>query len=270
MSQYGLHNLQARISAIRAATPSRPRPSVDQTTAPSSTAFSDALAQEMGATAGTGMPGAPQAFAGAGMAGYMGAPTGYGMPGYGLPGGYGMPGGVGGVGGYGGVANAYGVGGVTGMPAGGWPSVTAVDTGQVQLDRSGPPPELAAYGNGRIPPEALAPLGVGDHRMWAPAARAFQAMMAAAAQDGVTIGVSSSYRSYEDQVRMVERYGLYSQGGRAAAPGTSNHGWGLSVDLRLDSQAQAWMRANAQRFGFVEDVAREPWHWTFKASGPVV
>lgn len=54
----------------------------------------------------------------------------------------------------------------------------------------------------------------------------------------------------------------------AAAPGatagTSTHGLGLSVDLGLDGRAQAWMRANADRFGFVEDVAGEPWHWTYR------
>jgi zinc D-Ala-D-Ala carboxypeptidase len=139
----------------------------------------------------------------------------------------------------------------------------AAGTATTAAQRTGPPPELQAYGNGRIPPEALAPLGVGDHRLWAPAAAAFQALAAAAARDGVTIGVNSSYRDLAGQQAMVDRYGLYSQGGRAAAPGSSNHGWGLSLDLQLDDRAQAWMRANAGAFGFREDVPREPWHWTF-------
>jgi hypothetical protein len=136
----------------------------------------------------------------------------------------------------------------------------------VQLDRSGPPAELQAYGNGRIPADALAPVGVGDHRLWAPAAHGFQDLVAAAEAEGITIGVNSSYRSYEGQVDMVERYGLYSQGGRAAQPGTSNHGWGVAIDLQLDDRAQAWMRDNAERYGFVEDVPREPWHWTYYGS----
>lgn len=128
----------------------------------------------------------------------------------------------------------------------------------------GPPPELVRYGNGRIPPIALTSLGIGDHRLWAPAAQAFGALKAAAAADGVRIGVTDSYRSLPEQEDLVRRKGLYSQGGLAAAPGTSNHGWGLSLDLDLDGQAQAWMRTNAARFGFVEDVPREPWHWTFR------
>jgi LAS superfamily LD-carboxypeptidase LdcB len=37
----------------------------------------------------------------------------------------------------------------------------------------------------------------------------------------------------------------------------------MSLDLDLDSRALSWMRANAGRYGFVEDVPREPWHWTF-------
>lgn len=138
--------------------------------------------------------------------------------------------------------------------------------GPLALDGSGPPPELQAYGNGRIPSDALASVGVGDHRLWEPAARAFRDMAAAAAQEGVTLGVTSSYRDLAGQQTMVDRYGLYSQGGRAAAPGSSNHGWGLSIDLDLDDRAQAWVREHGAEYGFVEDVPREPWHWTFKAS----
>lgn len=128
-----------------------------------------------------------------------------------------------------------------------------------------PPAELVAYGNGRIPPEALTPIGVGNHRLYGPAAEAFQQLLSDAAAAGVTIGVTDSYRTYESQVDLARRKGLYSQGGLAATPGTSNHGWGLSVDLDLDATAQAWMRQNGARYGFVEDVPREPWHWTFRA-----
>jgi zinc D-Ala-D-Ala carboxypeptidase len=126
-----------------------------------------------------------------------------------------------------------------------------------------PPAELRAYGNGKIPAAALDEIGVGSHRMYGPAAAEFKQMRAAAAADGVTIGVTDSYRSYDQQVDLARRKGLYSQGGLAATPGTSNHGWGMSLDLDLDARAQAWMRANGERYGFVEDVPREPWHWTF-------
>lgn len=126
--------------------------------------------------------------------------------------------------------------------------------------------DLERFGNGRIPAGALQPIGVGNHRLWGPAAQAFTRMQADANAAGVDIGVTDSYRSYDQQVDVARRKGLYSQGGLAATPGTSDHGWGMSLDLDLDNRAQAWMRANAGRYGFAEDVPREPWHWTFKSS----
>ena len=122
----------------------------------------------------------------------------------------------------------------------------------------------ATYQNGRVPADALVPIGVGQHRLAAPAAAAFGDLQAAARRDGVTLGVTDSYRSYDAQVDVAQRKGLYSQGGLAAQPGTSQHGWGLAVDLDLDTRAQSWMRANGARFGFVEDTPREPWHWAFQ------
>jgi LAS superfamily LD-carboxypeptidase LdcB len=128
----------------------------------------------------------------------------------------------------------------------------------------GVPVELAAYGNGRIPADALHEVGGTGHRLWAPAADALERAIADAARDGVTIGITDSYRSYESQVDVAARKGLYSQGGLAAVPGTSDHGWGMAVDLRLDDAAQSWMRANGDRYGFVEDTPREPWHWAYE------
>lgn len=141
---------------------------------------------------------------------------------------------------------------------------SAVGSGADRVDAKGVPIELQAYGNGRVPAEALSTISGTSQRLWAPAARSFEAMQAAAAAEGVTIGVTDSYRTYESQVDLVARKGLYSQGGLAAAPGTSMHGWGVATDLRLDASAQAWMRSNAGRYGFVENVAREPWHWQYK------
>jgi LAS superfamily LD-carboxypeptidase LdcB len=124
----------------------------------------------------------------------------------------------------------------------------------------------ARYDNGRIPVDALTEIGSTGHRLAAPAATAMEGLLRAARQDGVTIGITDSYRSYDEQVDLARRKGLYAQGGLAAAPGTSDHGWGLAVDLDLDAKAQAWMRANAGRFGFTENTPREPWHWKFTAS----
>lgn len=126
------------------------------------------------------------------------------------------------------------------------------------------PVVLQIYGNGRIPSSALAPIGIGEHRLWAPAASAFDQMRVDAAADGVDIGVTDSYRGYDEQVDLVRRKGLYSQGGLGAVPGTSAHGWGLALDVDVNEAGQAWMRVNAGRYGFVETTPREPWHWEYK------
>ena len=132
-----------------------------------------------------------------------------------------------------------------------------------RLNGDGVPTELAAYGNGRVPASALQEVGSTGHRLWAPAAQALTRLISAAAADGVTIGITDSYRSYAGQVDVAQRKGLYSQGGLAAAPGTSDHGWGMAVDLDLNAAAQAWMRTHAAEHGFVEDTPREPWHWAY-------
>lgn len=132
------------------------------------------------------------------------------------------------------------------------------------VNADGVPVALAAYGNGKIPSSALSEVGSTGHRLWAPAAESLEQLIGDAAKDGVTIGITDSYRSYESQVDVAARKGLYSQGGLAAVPGTSDHGWGMAVDLDLDSTAQAWMRANGSRYGFAEDTPREPWHWAYQ------
>lgn len=143
-------------------------------------------------------------------------------------------------------------------------AVAATVTTSNARTADGVPADLARYGNGRVPASALDSIGGTSHRLWAPAAQAFDELLAAAARDGVKVGITDSYRSYDAQVDVAARKGLYSQGGLAAKPGTSPHGWGLAVDLSLDARAQTWMRSNAGRFGFVEDTPREPWHWVYQ------
>ncbi|GAA3941030.1 M15 family metallopeptidase [Actinoplanes auranticolor] len=132
------------------------------------------------------------------------------------------------------------------------------------LNSKGIPTELVGYGNGKIPANALEKVGNTNHRLWAPAAESLNKMVNDAKAQGVTIGITDSYRSYSEQVDVARRKGLYSQGGLAAKPGTSEHGWGMATDLDLNNKAQAWMRANGEKYGFVENTPREPWHWAYK------
>ena len=132
------------------------------------------------------------------------------------------------------------------------------------LNAKGIPTDLAAYGNGRIPASALEQVGDTRHKLWAPAAESLNRMIADARRDGVTIGITDSYRPYAEQVDLARRKGLYSQGGLAAKPGTSEHGWGMATDLDLDAKALGWMKQNADRYGFVMNVPRENWHWAYR------
>jgi zinc D-Ala-D-Ala carboxypeptidase len=132
-----------------------------------------------------------------------------------------------------------------------------------RLNAEGIPRDLAAYGNGRVPSSALKEVGSTGHRLWEPAAAQLTRLVEDARRAGVHIGITDSYRSYEAQVDLARRKGLYSQGGLAAVPGTSDHGWGMAVDLDLDAKAQAWLRSHGPAYGFHEDTPREPWHWGF-------
>ena len=127
------------------------------------------------------------------------------------------------------------------------------------------PAALAAYGNGHIPYEALTPIGQGGHRLYQPAAESFVAMRAAAAQDGVGLTITDSYRTYDQQVELAQRKGLYENGGLAAVPGTSPHGWGMAVDANVnDPSTYQWLRTHGAEYGWVQTSSREPWHWEYR------
>ena len=129
-----------------------------------------------------------------------------------------------------------------------------------------PPVELETFGNGRIPAEMLVPVGDGSRRLYGAAAEAFRRMTADAWRSGVDLRVNDGYRNLADQERLARELGLYRDGGAAAVPGTSTHGWGISVDVDSDGGAHDWLRTNAARFGFIDDVPGEPWHWTYRPS----
>jgi LAS superfamily LD-carboxypeptidase LdcB len=137
-------------------------------------------------------------------------------------------------------------------------------SGTYKLNSKGIPTDLAAYGNGKIPAGALEQVGATRHKLWAPAAQSLTRMIADAEKEGVKIGITDSYRPYAEQVDLAKRKGLYSQGGLAAKPGTSEHGWGMATDLDLNAKALSWMRQNGEKYGFVNNVPRENWHWAYK------
>ncbi|HEU0035070.1 MAG TPA: M15 family metallopeptidase [Kofleriaceae bacterium] len=94
-------------------------------------------------------------------------------------------------------------------------------------------------------------------------ARAFLAMRAAAAEDGIDIVIWSGFRTNERQAELYRAY-REGYGNPAAKPGYSNHQLGRALDLMLRGDVYPWLVANAPRFGFRATVKGEPWHWEFR------
>lgn len=122
--------------------------------------------------------------------------------------------------------------------------------------------ETPQYENGKIPEEELQDIGDG-HQLVKPAAQAYKKMITALTEAGHAYTLNSAYRTIEEQEQLVEDLGLLEEGGRAAAVGTSEHGLGTAVDLKLDWDAVEWLRATAATYGFAETIADEPWHWNY-------
>jgi D-alanyl-D-alanine carboxypeptidase len=126
-----------------------------------------------------------------------------------------------------------------------------------------------------------------EQRLLAPAARAWRAMVPAAAAAGIELQLVSAYRSvaYQEGIlrRKLERGKAIEDILRvSAAPGFSEHHSGRAVDLTTpgfpvleevfeDSEAFAWLCDYAATFGFrlsyprgnPHGVAYEPWHWAW-------
>lgn len=76
-------------------------------------------------------------------------------------------------------------------------------------------------------------------------------------------GPDSSYRTYDRQVFWRDYWCSHGLCENAAIPGTSNHGWGLAVDIP-NTWEQEWMREHGAKYGWFKNEAfSEPWHWTY-------
>lgn len=128
----------------------------------------------------------------------------------------------------------------------------------------------AGYVNGKSSNISLTPVGNGK-MLRTDAAQAFNAMREAAAADGINLTVISGFRTNEEQQHLYAGWKAKLPGfNLAAAPGYSNHQGGVSTDLNtggFTTKTYRWLFSNAKRFGFVNDVKSEHWHWTFKGGG---
>jgi hypothetical protein len=145
------------------------------------------------------------------------------------------------------------------------------------------PAAIADAANGQLSSAVLEAVtnGKGDTvgHLEATAAKAWQAMVAAAKRDGIILDLTDSYRSLESQERLLyQRYDHADHGrgslvyknqrwylkpgyAQVATPGTSNHGLGLAVDTKNESgPSLEWLEAYAHEFGFEWEVRSEVWH----------
>lgn len=113
--------------------------------------------------------------------------------------------------------------------------------------------------NGKLASSELAPIPGGQLRK--DAAAAWNAPGGPADAGLRPGGPISSYRTYAEQEQV---WTVYQNGGNlAAVPGTSNHGWGLAVDIP-NAWEQAWMREHGAHYGWEKTEAfSEPWHFTY-------
>jgi zinc D-Ala-D-Ala carboxypeptidase len=124
--------------------------------------------------------------------------------------------------------------------------------------------------NGRLPDSMLCTLWDKKFRLRADAAVSFAKLNVAYRQVfGSSMCLDDAYRTLTGQYAAKA-----TRGGFAAAPGTSDHGWGMAVDLCGGASVggtttYTWLRANASRYGWENpDWALasgsgpyEPWHW---------
>jgi LAS superfamily LD-carboxypeptidase LdcB len=153
------------------------------------------------------------------------------------------------------------------------------------------PSDLADAKNGHILGEFLEPAYPGGDVLHHVAARAYQAMYAKARGHDIDLVITDGYRPYVTQERLFrERYldhynplktttkrkswlgrWWYKRLGvaTAATPGTSNHGWGLAVDVHSSGLGSIskpgpklrWLDEYAEDYGFSwELIPEEPWH----------
>ncbi len=125
--------------------------------------------------------------------------------------------------------------------------------------------------NGLLPESSLCELPEGGELLRADAAVDFLAMSEKYNEEfGEPICVNSSYRDLPNQNRVYNE----QPPGNAAVPGTSNHGYGLAVDLcggveNFRSEQFNWLESNGGEFGWHHpDWAKsspfEPWHWEYE------
>lgn len=130
--------------------------------------------------------------------------------------------------------------------------------------------------NGRLDRSELQTVSGGwgerDYALLPPAATAYEQMRSAAAADGIDLQVIDAYRSWEVQAAAYEAYLSGRKKEHVVAPGTSEHGKGMAIDVTdgaiigRDDAEWRWLQDNGHRFGWYP-ISNETWHWEFRGTG---
>lgn len=161
-----------------------------------------------------------------------------------------------------------------------------------QNEELGIPPDYGADGRPPAFADASELVDVGPNlvgrmqRLTPTAARAWEAMVAAASADGIKLLIVSGFRSFDYQAGLIR--GKLDAGQEIgeilrvnAAPGFSQHHSGRAVDIATpgsrpltedfeNTEAFDWLGKNAAEYGFSLSYPRdnpdgfvyEPWHWS--------
>lgn len=125
-----------------------------------------------------------------------------------------------------------------------------------------------ALAPGDTPP--VEPTGTGNTSHLTPALhRALAKAAAAARADGVTLKVTSGWRSAKEQQQLydaaIDKYGSAAKARQwVLPPGESEHVQGRAVDIGPRSAA-AWLETNGVQFGLCRRYVNEPWHFELLA-----
>ncbi|MGY1841230.1 MULTISPECIES: M15 family metallopeptidase [unclassified Modestobacter] len=172
-------------------------------------------------------------------------------------------------------------------PAPSTPAEPTLDRAQLSLDDPASTWVVVNKARPLVPidhaPSDLVPIG-GGYQLRAEAAQAMDAMLSAAAEQGLSLSVQSAYRPYDYQVGLfaaqVRRFGEERAEIQVARPGHSEHQTGLAADVGgggcdietcfATTAEGRWVAAHGPEFGYVvryPDGAQgvtgfkyEPWH----------
>lgn len=96
----------------------------------------------------------------------------------------------------------------------------------------------------------------------------FLAAQSEARREGISLSITSGYRTYERQAwlfaRAVKKYGSEAKASRwVLPPELSHHTWGMALDINYpkDPESTKWLARNGYKYGLCRAYENEWWHF---------